>query len=112
MASSVLDYIFRELAISYLDRTDLAHVDPNELHSDSIGHGARESDLRRDDALAQIASAGYVRGNLRLLHGGTEGKVPSPGRCRPESGGGASRTSARAPLQSRPVRPATRRPRC
>ena len=69
MASSVLDYIFRELAISYLDRTDLAHVDPNELHHDSIGHGARESDLKRDD-LAQIASAGYVRGNLRLLHGG------------------------------------------
>ncbi len=49
MASSVLDYIFRELAISYLDRTDLAHVDPNELHHDSIGHGARESDLQRDD---------------------------------------------------------------
>jgi ribonucleoside-diphosphate reductase alpha chain len=77
MASSVLDYIFRELAISYLDRTDLAHVDPNELHHDSIGHGARESDLRRDD-LAQIASAGYVRGNLRLLHGGeTTAKGPA-----------------------------------
>jgi ribonucleoside-diphosphate reductase alpha chain len=87
MASSVLDYIFRELAISYLDRTDLAHVDPNELHSDSIGHGAKESDLKRDDALAQIASAGYIRGNLRLLHGGTESKVlpPNPG------GGGASK---------------------
>ena len=41
MASSVLDYIFRELAISYLDRTDLAHVDPTELHHDSIGHGAQ-----------------------------------------------------------------------
>ena len=74
MASSVLDYIFRELAISYLDRTDLAHVDPTELHHDSIGHGARESDLRRDDALAQLASAGYVRGNLRLLHGGSEAR--------------------------------------
>ena len=87
MASSVLDYIFRELAISYLDRTDLAHVDPNELHHDSIGHGARESDLRRDDALAQIASAGYVRGNLRLLHGGetTAKGAPAPGT--PTTGG-------------------------
>ena len=86
MASSVLDYIFRELAISYLDRTDLAHVDPNELHHDSIGHGAQESDLRRDDALAQIASAGYVRGNLRLLHGGSEAR----------SGGRAGHAAARS----------------
>ena len=28
MATSVLDYIFRELAVSYLERTDLANVDP------------------------------------------------------------------------------------
>jgi ribonucleoside-diphosphate reductase alpha chain len=27
-ATSILDYIFRELAVSYLDRTDLAHVAP------------------------------------------------------------------------------------
>ena len=27
-ATSILDYIFRELAVSYLDRTDLAHVQP------------------------------------------------------------------------------------
>ena len=87
MASSVLDYIFRELAISYLDRTDLAHVDPNELHHDSIGHGARESDLKRDDALAQIASAGYIRGNLRLLHGGSETKAPAPAGGPPGAGG-------------------------
>ncbi len=28
MASSVLDYIFRELAVSYMDRSDLAHIKP------------------------------------------------------------------------------------
>ena len=39
------------------------------------------------DALAQIASAGYVRGNLRLLHGGTESKVLPPN----QGGGGASK---------------------
>ena len=27
-ATSLLDYIFRELAVSYLDRTDLAHIEP------------------------------------------------------------------------------------
>jgi ribonucleoside-diphosphate reductase alpha chain len=30
-ATSILDYIFRELAVSYLERHDLAHVDPNEI---------------------------------------------------------------------------------
>src|SRR5262249_51423236 len=29
-ATSILDYVFRELAVSYLERFDLAHVDPNE----------------------------------------------------------------------------------
>ena len=37
MATSVIDYIFRELAISYLDRTDLSHVDDQDLRTDSIG---------------------------------------------------------------------------
>lgn len=33
MATSVIDYIFRELAVSYLGRYDLAHVEPAELNS-------------------------------------------------------------------------------
>jgi ribonucleoside-diphosphate reductase alpha chain len=73
MATSVVDYIFRELAISYLDRTDLANVDPNELHHDSLGDAAREGDLKRPD-LARLTSSGYVRGNLRLLRGGGQAK--------------------------------------
>src|SRR4051794_41466969 len=31
MATSIIDYIFRELAISYLGRSDLAHVEPADL---------------------------------------------------------------------------------
>ena len=34
---SVIDYIFRELAISYLDRNDLSHVDDQDLRSDEVG---------------------------------------------------------------------------
>ncbi|MBN1917811.1 MAG: vitamin B12-dependent ribonucleotide reductase [Verrucomicrobia bacterium] len=34
MSTSVIDYIFRELAISYLDRYDLAHVKPEEVEQD------------------------------------------------------------------------------
>ena len=36
-ATSILDYVFRELAISYLGRHDLAHVDPSEIGHDVIG---------------------------------------------------------------------------
>ena len=37
MATSVIDYIFRELAINYLGRHDLAQVMPDDLRSSSIG---------------------------------------------------------------------------
>ncbi|MFO1068363.1 MAG: vitamin B12-dependent ribonucleotide reductase [Geminicoccaceae bacterium] len=69
MATSVLDYIFRELAVSYLDRTDLANVEPAELRHDAIGRGTKEGDLG-NEAVARFASTGFVRGNLRLLAGG------------------------------------------
>ncbi len=41
-ATSILDYVFRELAISYLDRFDLAHVDPSEADFDALGKGEDE----------------------------------------------------------------------
>ena len=33
MATSVIDYIFRELAVTYLGRNDLSHVDSDEIAS-------------------------------------------------------------------------------
>ncbi len=38
-ATSILDYIFRELAISYLGRNDLAHVSPDEIGNTVLGGG-------------------------------------------------------------------------
>ena len=38
-ATSILDYIFRELAISYLGRNDLAHIDPTDIGHDVLGKG-------------------------------------------------------------------------
>ncbi|PKL89158.1 MAG: ribonucleoside-diphosphate reductase, adenosylcobalamin-dependent [Ignavibacteriae bacterium HGW-Ignavibacteriae-2] len=38
MSTSVIDYIFRELAVSYLSRNDLAHVDAEEITKKSPGH--------------------------------------------------------------------------
>jgi ribonucleoside-diphosphate reductase alpha chain len=45
MATSVIDYVFRELAISYLGRTDLSHVPDEDLRSDSIGATLGESSV-------------------------------------------------------------------
>ena len=42
-ATSILDYIFRELAVSYLGRNDLAHVDPAEAGPTTIGQGEDQS---------------------------------------------------------------------
>ena len=53
-ATSILDYIFRELAVSYLARADLAHVDPREIVGET---GLGSSDEDTDEALA-IADAG------------------------------------------------------
>ncbi|WOK19202.1 vitamin B12-dependent ribonucleotide reductase [Rhodopseudomonas sp. BAL398] len=41
-ATSILDYVFRELAVSYMGRFDLAHVDPTETHFDALGKGVAE----------------------------------------------------------------------
>ncbi|MDA9865557.1 vitamin B12-dependent ribonucleotide reductase [bacterium] len=84
-ATSILDYIFRELAVSYLDRTDLAHVKPDGPTFDEMGRG--ESEGKRNfaempgtggsnavDVLKKVASAGFTRGrmpqNLMLVQGG------------------------------------------
>jgi ribonucleoside-diphosphate reductase alpha chain len=37
MSTSIIDYIFRELALSYLGRNDLAQVKPEDLRGDTIG---------------------------------------------------------------------------
>ncbi|MDR5654906.1 vitamin B12-dependent ribonucleotide reductase [Ruixingdingia sedimenti] len=84
-ATSILDYIFRELAVSYLDRTDLAHVQPKGASFDDLGGGQDEG--RRNvtevsetaaskslEVLKQISSTGYLRKRLpqelMVLQGG------------------------------------------
>ncbi|MDJ0894798.1 MAG: vitamin B12-dependent ribonucleotide reductase [Alphaproteobacteria bacterium] len=78
MATSVLDYIFRELAISYLGRTDLAHSEPADLLPDSLGGGEGEGQRSQEtqDIVKAVASTGYMRNNLLVLNGG---RAPDPG---------------------------------
>ena len=52
MSTSIIDYVFRELAITYLGRTDLAQVIPEDLRSDSIGEpGSEELDTGAEEIL-------------------------------------------------------------
>ncbi len=43
MATSVIDYIFRELAITYLQRTDLGQVSTDDVRPDAVGIAKQES---------------------------------------------------------------------
>ena len=84
-ATSILDYVFRELAISYLGRTDLGHVNPEEIGHDVLGSGEAEGRAApagsTDVAPAAVAvtapiSAGFVRGRtdrFQVLAGGRAG---------------------------------------
>jgi ribonucleoside-diphosphate reductase alpha chain len=49
MATSVIDYVFRELAITYLDRDDLAQVSLEDLRHDAVGTGSDQHKLPPDE---------------------------------------------------------------
>lgn len=59
-ATSILDYVFRELAVSYLGRSDLAHVEASELGFDSLGKGETAGESPRVPA-QRVLSSGFVR---------------------------------------------------
>ena len=65
-ATSILDYIFRELGVSYLDRDDLANGDPEEFNADGLGSGSFEGTLNteEEDVLpaSRFISKGFSRG--------------------------------------------------
>ncbi len=56
MATSVIDYIFRELAIQYLGRNDLAHVSEEDLRHDAM-HEGEEGPSWDDEEQTRIGSS-------------------------------------------------------
>jgi ribonucleoside-diphosphate reductase alpha chain len=69
-ATSILDYVFRELAVSYLSRFDLAHVDPTEADVGAIGKGVEEG---KSPAATHYVSKGLTRSRtdkLVVMQGG------------------------------------------
>ena len=61
-ASSILDYVFRELAISYLGKEELAHT-PSIASNKNITSSDTEND-KFLKIVKNITSKGFVRSNL------------------------------------------------
>jgi ribonucleoside-diphosphate reductase alpha chain len=76
-ATSILDYIFRELGVSYLGRHDLATGDSDDLHADGLGRGKADVVTDEPQPASRFISRGFSRGaapdNLVFL--------PSAGRA-------------------------------
>jgi ribonucleoside-diphosphate reductase alpha chain len=78
-STSILDYVFRELAVSYLERFDLAHVEPQDGGFDALGRGVEEG--KPSPGAARFVSKGLTRSRTDKL-------VVMPGGAAAEPRGG------------------------
>ncbi|KQW83577.1 TSCPD domain-containing protein [Brevundimonas sp. Root1279] len=85
-ATSILDYIFRELGVSYLDRHELANGDPEALNADGLGGQGEEPETV---PAARFISKGFARGaapdNLVVLPFGQKREAPAPSTAATEA---------------------------
>ncbi|MCK5274564.1 MAG: vitamin B12-dependent ribonucleotide reductase, partial [Alphaproteobacteria bacterium] len=108
MATSVLDYIFREMAISYLGRNDLAHAEPADMLPDALGKGADEGNFPEAEeqtmaAIQKVASSGFMRtSRLLVFQGGASGAVAQA------AGGGVAAATVTATAEMASVKVETR----
>jgi len=92
-ATSILDYVFRELAVSYLERFDLAHVDPSGEGFDALGKGVEEGKPTE----TRYVSKGLTRSRtdlLKVMQGGGAEAPSIDARGASEGGRSASNVTA------------------
>ncbi|HEX3147705.1 MAG TPA: vitamin B12-dependent ribonucleotide reductase [Gemmataceae bacterium] len=110
MATSIIDYIFRELAVTYLGRYDLAHVEPDSLRGDSIHRP--EPDFDGEEIVAEriieskaprrlaVPKSAHVGGNSGpSVNGGSDGssaKGKNGSQAKSTNGGYAATPAAKA----------------
>jgi len=92
MSTSLIDYIFRELAVTYLGRYDLAHLDADALRSDAM-HEESEPAFESEEVVAE---------RLVDKRGSREKDVFAAPRSshlhpKPENGNGHGETAVAAP---------------
>lgn len=104
MATSIIDYIFRELAVTYLGRYDLAHVEPESIRGDAMHRD--EPDYETEEVVSERLVES--KGQRRLAVPKSEHVRPGPGESpaapktngngvRPVSGGYAATPAAKVP---------------
>ncbi len=110
MSTSILDYLFRELAISYLGRNDLAHVNVDDLRIDAIGGGEEQAEIGSDestempsalDNVINMTSTGYIRSNnFAVLQGGLSEMTANLAAEQPKAASGGTVTSSSSVVAS------------
>ena len=86
-ATSILDYVFRELAVSYLGRHDLSHVDQSTFAETALGKTIEKGD---GDAI----SKGLTRGHTLSVVSGKTGEPAGSGSANVTAIAGGAGTSA------------------
>ena len=103
-ATSILDYVFRELAVSYLGRNDLAHADNTDVDF-SLGTGAEEGILKNNEIpwklVKKVSSQGYLRGQDGLSVVSSSGDMGSVTAEQSVSSSGSSSTGTSDASMSR-----------
>ncbi len=102
-ATSILDYVFRELAVSYLNRHDLAHVDTSDFSNTALGKGIQEGKTN-------LISTGWTRGHKPTLVSGGQidrasGEPKGAATAAPAKASGGATVTAFAGSAARKLEP-------
>ena len=74
MATSIIDYIFRELAITYLERKDLAQVQEDDLRMDSMKKDDQDPECDEEEVdMTALKSASILTEHLPVRRNGMNG---------------------------------------
>lgn len=63
MSTSVIDYVFRDIGLNYLGRTDLVHVKPTDLKSDSVHN---EEKVMDNNVQVQTSEVVHADGSVSI----------------------------------------------
>ncbi len=75
MATSIIDYIFRELAVTYLGRNDLAQVNPDDLRSDAVHSTNSDPEYTEEVVIEERAVANGEQQAVYHFHGGEDASI-------------------------------------
>jgi len=64
MSTSIIDYIFRELAVTYLDRFDLAQVQEEDLRMDSMKKDEQDPECMEEEATPETLASASISTDL------------------------------------------------